>query len=447
MYVATDYLTSSAAWFTFNIVRYYTLDSTASFSSLKSYMMLSVVIWGQILFPVMLMMIYWLSGYYNNVFSKSRIDSVGAAFTSTIIGTIFIYFIAIFNDVIPDRLGNFILVLILEGLLFAWVAAGRLIISSILLRLRSMRRIWRNAAVIGTRDSITECTKIFNDTHPAIGLRVVKSVTAEDLTPETDFDDVDVFIIALPESESREQMNVLRILYRHKKQIFRADWYERQSWPSRSRITNVAGAPLTDISSVVISEGTRNFKRVADIVVSFLALIVLSPVLVAIAIAVKITDGGPVIFSQERVGRHGNKFNIYKFRTMVTDAETQGPELSRSDDSRVTPPGRFLRKYRLDELPQFWNVIKGEMSLVGPRPEREFYEEQIIARAPEYTLLHQLRPGITSWGMVKYGYASDVDSMVRRMRYDIIYLENVSILIDIKILFYTVNTVFTGKGV
>jgi lipopolysaccharide/colanic/teichoic acid biosynthesis glycosyltransferase len=132
---------------------------------------------------------------------------------------------------------------------------------------------------------------------------------------------------------------------------------------------------------------------------------------------------------------------------MSTDAEESGPALSTLNDPRVTRLGRFLRKYRLDELPQFWNVVKGEMSLVGPRPEREYYIQQILPRAPYYSLIHQVRPGITSWGMVKHGYASDVDQMIERLQYDLLYIENISFSVDLKILFYTISTVLTGKGV
>jgi lipopolysaccharide/colanic/teichoic acid biosynthesis glycosyltransferase len=165
-----------------------------------------------------------------------------------------------------------------------------------------------------------------------------------------------------------------------------------------------------------------------------------------IALAVKREKSGSVIYSQERIGYHKHPFKIYKFRTMRADAEADGPSLSSDKDSRVTRVGRFLRKYRLDELPQFFNVLRGDMSLVGPRPEREYYIRQIVAKAPYYNLVHQVRPGITSWGMVKYGYATTVDQMIERLQYDLLYLDNISLQVDLKILFHTVNTVLTGKG-
>ena len=179
---------------------------------------------------------------------------------------------------------------------------------------------------------------------------------------------------------------------------------------------------------------------------SLIALVILFIPMLIVALTIKIDSKGPVFYSQERVGYKQKKFNILKFRSMTTDAEKSGPQLSSENDSRITKLGRILRKYRIDELPQFWNVLKGDMSLVGPRPEREYFIHKIVEKAPYYTLVHQVRPGITSWGMVKYGYAKNVDEMILRLRYDLIYLTNISILVDLKIIIYTVKTVFTGRG-
>lgn len=215
----------------------------------------------------------------------------------------------------------------------------------------------------------------------------------------------------------------------------------------KRRLSDVAGEPLCDITGPSVGQSTLNLKRAGDVVVSSLALIALLPVFAAVAIAIKRDSKGPVFYRQERVGYRKRPFDIIKFRTMRSDAESRGPRLSVENDPRVTPVGRFLRKYRIDELPQFWNVLKGDMSIVGPRPEREYFISRILPKAPYYTLVHQVRPGITSWGMVKHGYASTVDEMVSRLQYDLIYLDNISFLVDLKILFYTVNTVLTGKGV
>ena len=177
-----------------------------------------------------------------------------------------------------------------------------------------------------------------------------------------------------------------------------------------------------------------------------LSLILLLPVMSVVALAIKLDSKGPVFYHQERIGYRRRPFKIHKFRTMVAEAEPNGPQLSSENDMRITHIGRFLRKYRIDEIPQFWNVLKGEMAFVGPRPERAYYIEKIIRVAPYYTLLQQVRPGLTSWGMVKFGYATTVEEMVERSKYDLIYIGNMSLTVDVKILIYTIRTVLTGKG-
>ncbi len=190
----------------------------------------------------------------------------------------------------------------------------------------------------------------------------------------------------------------------------------------------------------------ENIKRLLDVVLSILAMIILLPVFIGLAIGIKMSSKGPIFYNQERVGKFGKPFTIYKLRTMVNNAETNGPLLSSSNDSRITGIGQFMRRTHLDEIPQFVNVLLGEMSLVGPRPERKFYIEQIAQKAPYVTHLQKVRPGITSWGQVKYGYASDVDEMVERLQYDMVYLKNISLYVDFKILIYTVMECVKGKG-
>ena len=205
-------------------------------------------------------------------------------------------------------------------------------------------------------------------------------------------------------------------------------------------------SPLITINPRPMEEWQYSVKRLMDILLSLLALVLLSPVFLVTAIIVKCTSPGPIFYAQERIGYRGKPFKMHKFRSMYVDAEASGPALSSDDDPRITPFGRIMRKYRLDEIPQFYNVLKGTMSLVGPRPERQYFIDKIVERAPEYMLLHKVKPGITSWGQVKYGYAENVDEMVERLRYDLLYLENMSLATDIKILLYTVLIIFQGRG-
>ena len=188
-------------------------------------------------------------------------------------------------------------------------------------------------------------------------------------------------------------------------------------------------------------------KMIMDYLVSMIILLIISPFLLLLSLIIKITGKGPVIYSQDRIGKNGRPFSIYKFRSMVYNAEFGEPMLSATDEERVTRIGRFLRKYRIDEIPNFINVLRGELSIVGPRPERKFFIDQIVKLVPEYTELQKVKPGITSWGQVKFGYASNVDEMIKRLEYDLYYMKNRSLLFDVKIFFYTIGIIFKGKGI
>ncbi|MFM8963708.1 MAG: sugar transferase, partial [Sphingomonadales bacterium] len=211
-------------------------------------------------------------------------------------------------------------------------------------------------------------------------------------------------------------------------------------------MTNIYGALLIEINPDVMPYWQRSVKRLMDFLFSIIALLCLVPFFIFSAIAVKFSSPGPIFFLQDRVGRGGKPFKIIKFRTMYLDAEKAGPQLSTEGDPRITPIGRFMRKTRLDEFPQFINVLMGQMSLVGPRPERQFYIDQITAIEPQYMHLTRVRPGITSWGQVKFGYAENVEQMLQRMKFDLIYMKNRSLALDLKIMFYTVIIVFKAQG-
>jgi exopolysaccharide biosynthesis polyprenyl glycosylphosphotransferase len=212
------------------------------------------------------------------------------------------------------------------------------------------------------------------------------------------------------------------------------------------KMNHVVGEAFIEIPPSLLNEWEVISKRWFDILASSFALLVTAPFLFFIALRIKFSSTGPIFYTQERIGQFGKPFHIIKFRSMYVNAEEQGPKLTTDEDPRITPIGKWIRKYRIDEVPQFWNVIKGDMSIVGPRAERQFFAEKIIVAAPHYKLVWKVKPGITSLGMVKYGYASTVEEMLQRLKYDIIYIENMNLLLDLKILLYTISTVIYGRG-
>lgn len=466
-YVVADWFTTNLAFFLFNIARYLILygfpggdDIAYDWNVLVVFLSQTKLIWEQILIPLLALVVYWLSGYYAVPFGKSRLQELITTFFSSLINTALIYLALLTNDQLTHRSSNWGLILILVILLFAIVYAGRISITQHAIN-RLRKRQWHfNTLIIGNSAASRQTALNLSEAKSTLGYHVCGFVKVPEEHQIYDGKpvyrvselpvvckklDIDHLIISL---ESPDENRTLQLLY----QLFGLDVPIQIQPDTLSYMTSsihmqdIYAEPFIDITRPVVSNSSLAIKRAADVILSILALIVLSPIMLAVGIAIKLDSNGDMLYSQERIGKHRKPFRIYKFRSMRNDAEANGPQLSSDSDTRITRIGKYLRKYRIDELPQFWNVLRGDMSLVGPRPERAFFINQIVKQAPYYTLIHQVRPGITSWGMVKYGYASTLEEMVRRTRYDLIYLSNMSLAVDAKILLYTVKTVIGGKG-
>lgn len=455
----TDWITANISFVCFNILRFReSKPETSSFDSLLNFLGETKLCIEQALVPLGFLAVYWLSGFYNNPFGKSRFQELLNTAVISVIITILIHLALLTNDQLGDISANLVQILYVFLIFFSFTFAGRLLVINRQIR-QFKKRNWKYTAVIvGNSTKAHELARKINESKAIIGTQIEGFFAipgeGESNYPSWNLDDIAEVclnreidhIILAPEKSNEE--NVLNLVYR----LFPIGIPIKLSpdtinfMTSSIKLKDINGFPLVDLTHSSMTESEKNIKRTFDIIVSALTLLILSPVYLLLAASVKLNSKGPVFYRQERIGLKERPFEIIKFRTMITDAEAAGPQLSDDDDPRVTKTGRIMRKYRLDELPQFWNVLKGEMSIVGPRPEREYYIKKIIKKAPYYTLIYQARPGITSWGMVKYGYASHVDEMVERSKFDLLYISNMSILVDLKIMLYTVLTILEGRG-
>lgn len=458
-YVIADFAASNVAVLLFDAARY-RISTYREFSSLGAYLGHGPVLAEQLLFPVLVVALAWLSGYYEKVLIKSRVEELGSTLRTSLIATGVFFLVALINDPRPERRDTYWLIFLLVALLFGALYICRRVITS-----RGRRKVasgaWAIPALVaGCGPEADALASRLLQRRAVMGLRVEGYISADPTfipadgapvyAPERAAEAVETVgaraIIVLPQTdEGATQTLIARLLPLGAELLVPPALYKL--FTSRARTDNVVGEPLVAVTSPSADPSTLNMKRLIDLAVAIPALILAAPLIGVLALMVRADSPGPAIYRQTRLGRSRRPFTIYKLRSMVADAEAAGPALSNPNDPRITRLGRVLRKYRLDELPQLWNIVRGDMSLVGPRPEREHYMRQLVERDPRYNLIQQVRPGLTSWGMVRAGYASTIEEMLRRMDYELLYIDNMSISLDIKILIYTVKTVVTGKGI
>lgn len=418
---------------------------------------------GLLIIPFYWLTIYVLSGTYRNIYKKSRLKELVQSASQTFIGVLVLFFVLILDDEIADYTNYYASFLTLVTLHFFVTAIPRLVITSITKNKIKKRIIGFNTLIVGSNEKAYKLYKEIESEKESVGFKFIGFINGE-INHQTEISkhlpqlgkyeevadivskyNIQEVIIAIESSEHDNLKKIIEDLENCKADVkIIPDMYDIMS--GSVKMNHLFGVPLIQIKTDLMPAWQGNMKRIVDIGVSLLFILIFSPVYLITALIVKLSSKGPVFFSQERIGLHGKPFKIYKFRSMIVGAEKLGPQLSSENDKRITPFGKFMRKTRLDEIPQFYNVLIGDMSLVGPRPERQYFIDQIIQYAPHYKHLHKVRPGITSWGQVKYGYAENVEQMLERLKYDIIYIENMSLAVDFKILFFTVATVIQGRG-
>ncbi len=419
-----------------------------------------------------IMTIYWvltyaIAGLYQKPFRRSRIEELFAVFKWTLIGVIAFFFVVVLDTPLDPENIPFntyrIYMTRLFLLQFGCSATLRMLLTSHTNIMIRKRKIGFPTLMVGCGEEALKIYERLEHTNRWLGYRfegyicprfrsqnqldgqIPQVGTLEELLDISREKNIEEIIIALDKKESSLLPKVIELAGRSSANIkIVPGIYDYIV--GTAKITHILGAPLIEIFPQIMSNWEKVAKRLFDIVISVLFLILFSPLYLILSICVKLDSPGPVIYKQERIGKDGKPFLMYKFRSMYQNAEKMGPSLSSTHDPRITRIGKFLRKTRLDEIPQFWNVLKGDMSIVGPRPERQYFIDKIVKKAPHYLHLHKVRPGITSWGQVKYGYASTVDEMIERLKYDVLYIEQMSLALDLKIMLYTIIVMLEGRG-
>lgn len=460
-YIICDFLSASAAWWLFFNYRKHVVEASKHGYDIPVNHDIKLLI-GVIALPVFWIMLYALNGFYKNIFRRSRLKELQNTFLMSALGVLIIFFSLLLDDSVGNYKDYYSSLAMLFGLHFLLTFSLRLAISSRTIYQIQNRKWGYNTLIVGNGPNAAKLYEELQNARKSEGF-IIKGYVGSNEESSLSLNGLRNFgnwsdLVSVIREQQIEDVIICMDDHEHEKVPQIVDLVQNENIHLKImpdsygmvlgmvKMNNILGAMLVEVDFEVMPQWQKTAKRIFDIFMSLTALLLFAPIFVLVSIAIKINSPGPVFFRQVRIGYRGRPFYIIKFRSMRTDAEKNGPQLSAENDDRRTKVGIFLRKTRLDELPQFVNVLLGDMSIVGPRPERQYFIDQIVQKAPYYLRLQRIKPGITSWGQVKFGYAENVVEMVERMKYDILYLENMSLGLDLKIMIYTVLIMVQGRG-